>query len=144
MPATPCCWAVQCWQIDAASDKVPLLARSGYVREQRWGWRGWLWGPRPRVSAADLDQWLQRTGAPAPDTVEPSPRLLEVILDEMRLVVGAGALAAVCSLSVLLLFVLLAVVSMPGFFRPGAGLVAVLIGTAESSGLIFGHGGVRL
>jgi hypothetical protein len=105
------------WQVEAPSDVVALLARDGYTREQRWGWRGWLWGPRPAVTAAELDQWLQGGLAPAaPDTGDPSLVCWKSSLGEMRLQLAPVRFwLLLCSLSALLLVIVLTVVSMPGY-----------------------------
>jgi hypothetical protein len=121
------------WQVEAAYDMVPLLARDGFFREQRWGWRGWLWGPRPAASAADLDQWLQGgLASPAPDTVEPSFVCWKSSLGEMRLLLAPVRFwLLLCSLTVLLLFVLLAVLSLPGYlYGLVLACVALLAGAA--------------
>ena len=114
------------WQVEASGDMVPLLALDGYTREQRWGWRGWLWGPRPVAAATDLDQWLQGgIAAPAPDANDPSFVCWKSSLGEMRLLqVPARFWLLLCSLSVLLLFFVLNLVSMPGYLY---GLVLALV-----------------
>ena len=114
------------WQVETPGDMVPLLARDGYTREQRWGWRGWLWGPRPAATAAELDQWLQGGLAPpAPDTGDPSLVCWKSSLGEMRLQLAPVRFwLLLCSLSALLLVVVLTVVSMPGYVY---GLILALV-----------------
>jgi hypothetical protein len=96
------------WQVDLVGDALPLLLGAGYVREQHWGWRGWLWGPRPGVSPAELDQWLQG-GAPSPAALETSdPDLVcwKAAVDELRLVIMPQRFwLLACSLSLLLVCV---------------------------------------
>jgi hypothetical protein len=51
------------WQIDLASEDVALSRATpeGPLPRLGWGWRGWLFTPRPVLSNADLESWL--TGA---------------------------------------------------------------------------------
>ncbi|HEV8062210.1 MAG TPA: hypothetical protein VGP68_20190, partial [Gemmataceae bacterium] len=119
------------WQVEAAGDLIPLLAREGYTREQRWGWRGWLWGPRPAATAADLEQWLQGSlTAPASDANEPSFVCWKSSLGEMRLLLIPNRFwLLLCSLAALMLFVVLAIVPMPGYlYGTVVAVVTALLG----------------
>ena len=107
------------WQVDFPGDLLPLLARDGYTREQGWGWRGWLWGPRPSATAVDLDQWLQEgLAAPAPDTTDPSLVCWKSSLTDLRLIlVPARFWLLACSLSLLLFVSLFLYVPMPQYLH---------------------------
>jgi hypothetical protein len=53
------------WQVTLPPDWVPLDHESGYAVAQKWGWRGWLLGPRPSLSEADLERWFYAGPVPA-------------------------------------------------------------------------------
>jgi hypothetical protein len=46
------------YQVRLPAGWVPLYREGGLSAEQRWGWRGWLPGPLPALSSADLERWL--------------------------------------------------------------------------------------
>jgi hypothetical protein len=58
------------FQVHLPANWVPLYREGGLSSEQRWGWRGWLLGPLPALSSADLERWFfsgfeSRFGRPA-------------------------------------------------------------------------------
>ncbi len=125
------------WQVDFAGDVLPVLISAGYVREQRWGWRGWLWGPRPSVSAADLDQWLQgSSGATGSDSAEPGLVCWKSSIGELRLtLIPLRFWLLVCSLCLLMLVVAGVYLPAPAFVR-GAALIVVTLLVA-ATGLFY-------
>jgi hypothetical protein len=46
------------WQVELPAGWVVVDHGGGQFAEQKWGWRGRLLGPRPAVSAADLERWF--------------------------------------------------------------------------------------
>jgi hypothetical protein len=47
------------FQVHLPAAWVPLYPDGGVTFEQRWGWRGWLLGPRPGMNEADLEHWFE-------------------------------------------------------------------------------------
>ena len=83
------------WQVESPSDMVPLLARDGYTREQRWGWRGWLWGPRARRDGDRAGPVAaRRPGSTCRGLRRPEPRLLEIVARGNAPAIGAGSILA--------------------------------------------------
>jgi hypothetical protein len=117
------------WQVNFAGDVLPVLVSAGYVREQRWGWRGWLWGPRPAVSTAELDQWLQGTpGATGSDSAESGLVCWKSSVGELRVTLAPLRFWLLsCSLCLLLLAVAGAYLPAPPLVRGAVVTIATLL-----------------
>lgn len=62
------------WSVRLPGGALPLYAGDGSVMEQRWDWRGWLPGPRPAMSSAELEAWF--TGGDPETRPEEEPSLV--------------------------------------------------------------------
>jgi hypothetical protein len=60
------------WEVTLPPDWVPLDHESGFAVAEKWGWRGWLLGPRPSLSEADMERWFY-AGPPAATARGPAP-----------------------------------------------------------------------
>jgi hypothetical protein len=76
------------WQVDLPAGWLPVSSRGSSSVEQRWGWLGWLPGPRPAFDGIELEQWL------AVETPEPAEE------GESSLVCWQSALAPLTVLQV--------------------------------------------
>lgn len=124
------------WQVELPRGELPLLLSEGYTRELRWGWQGWLWGPRPGATAAELSQWLESGWSPAgPDQAEPDLVCWKTTLGPLGVTtVPLRVWLLACSLVALGLYLALTVTALQrGFFwlilfgAAGAASVAVLL-----------------
>jgi hypothetical protein len=59
------------WHVDLPPGSLPLYPGDDATAEQRLGWRGWLPGPRPAVSGADLERWFAAGAEATPLGGEP-------------------------------------------------------------------------
>lgn len=107
------------WQVELPRGELSLLLSEGYTRELRWGWLGWLWGPRPGATAAELNQWLDPGWSPTgADQGEPDLVCWKTALGPLGMtLVPARAWLLGCSFVVLGLYITLTIVPLRrGFF----------------------------
>jgi hypothetical protein len=83
---------------------LPLAEKGGLAAERRWGWRGWLLGPRPVETRAEVERGFYPEGVPLRDEALAAPALIvsSFALEPLRLRhVPQQAWLVLCSLSLL-------------------------------------------
>jgi hypothetical protein len=93
------------WRVDLPGGWMPIALQHGSSVEQHWGWWGWLPAPRPALSRAELEQWLDGTETPVPvEESEPSLVCWQSALGPLTLVQAPQRIwLLVCSLTILVL-----------------------------------------
>jgi hypothetical protein len=136
------------WQVALPPSWVPL-SQDAVGEEYAWGRRGWLFALRPTVGTVDFERWFAGADAPLPEAArypDPAVSAWRSNLEPLRLShAPEQAWLLVCSLTLLIVGLALAFVSLPravfwgslavigvaalvaGLFWPGV-LAAVLYG----------------
>jgi hypothetical protein len=93
------------WQVNLPGEWLPLYQEGMGAPHQSWGWRGWLFAPRPAAASDDLTRWFQGTDSAngtEPDATYPSLTSWRTDLEPLRIThVPQQFWLLACSLSVL-------------------------------------------
>lgn len=103
------------WQVDLPAGWLPVCPRGGSNVEQRWGWSGWLVGPRPAWSRTQLEWWLGTTeAAPSAEDAELTLVCWQSALGPLTLVHAPQRVwLLVCSFTVLAIGLVLVLLPLP-------------------------------
>jgi hypothetical protein len=81
------------WQVTLPPAWVPLDHESGFAVAQKWGWRGWLLGPQPSLSEADMERWFYAGPVPASAAAQSPPAANDRPTEAVSLVCWRSGLA---------------------------------------------------